>query len=651
MLKGKGKAFKPKISAAQRRPQSAQPSQTSRETTREPTREPTPSLKRKEREDEAPAPPPKRIPSPAPRAALTAETSNATLPEPTVVAEQARYPTPEPTQPTSAPVPSESTQPTPSIEQPTSEPAQQVVGAPPTPAPTEETPQNESPQDPPQDVPALAERESMVIDDEVPAAEEQLEASHDAPSVTHEEAQPSTSAPSLPADRRITGLGPVGDSGLGPAGDPGQVVGAQQVARVSEIVPMAALNPDGTTEEIIEKPASAADKTKKKKVVRRKKVQAAQEGDDVRATVEMQLNRPRRGATGKRPRKKKEGEKRRKQRASTPEGAEDEQVDHSVLTMSDLCKDLRIGKKFSKHEEIKKRNDEKKKVSIRAKLAEQMPGLNPEAEGAAGDSAAAQAGGEAVSEPPVMIGQAAQMRLVDGQLVLDETSLQIDRHKRAQLEVAEYEEVEENDFTRITTSGTYMKRERAQIWDAAANELFYQGLRQFGTDFEMIAKMFPHRNRRQIKLKYNKEERTNAAKLNRALLGEKTEGIDLEEYKNLTGLEFEDVAAIDAERAAIDRDHNAEQEKHAAEAAEQTRKKKEAINARGKAARRILDSVDDDDGPGESAKENHEPSASKSREASAAPKSKKGKAVAKPSKKNKHSHRGGGEEVEVFGDL
>jgi transcription factor TFIIIB component B'' len=162
--------------------------------------------------------------------------------------------------------------------------------------------------------------------------------------------------------------------------------------------------------------------------------------------------------------------------------------------------------------------------------------------------------------------------------------------------------------------------------------------------------MFPHRNRRQIKLKYNKEERTNAAKLNRALLGEKTEGIDLEEYKNLTGLEFEDIAAIDAERAAIDREHIAEQEKHAAEAAEETRKKKEAINARSNAARRILDSVDDD-GPGESAKENHEPSASKSREASAAPKSKKGKAVAKPSKKNKHSYRGGGEEVEVFGDL
>jgi transcription factor TFIIIB component B'' len=456
-----------------------------------------------------------------------------------------------------------------------------------------------------------------------------------------------------PSDLRVagesigerTGDGSVTESSqpyLGPAGDVGS--GEGQAVQVSQLVPVAALNPDGTTGYAPEEPASGAE-TPNKKATKRKKIQAAQDGDDVRATIDMQINRPRRVTGTKRSRKKKDGDRRKKIRAMTPEGAEDDVVDHSTMKMADLCRDLRIGKKFSKHDEIKQRVVQKK---VKAKLVNTHPELITLAEGEAqaGEDSQAQTDREAEASEPAasVIPSGPQMRVVDGQIVLDDSSLQIDRHKRAQAENIEMEEVEENEFTRITTSGTFMKRERAQLWDHAATDMFYRGLRMFGTDFEMIAKMFPHRNRRQIKLKFNKEERNNLTKINRALMVEK-DSIDLDEYQVMTGLKFEEVADIEAERDTIEAEQVAEQEKHAAEIAETARKKKADIQAKSDAAKRILATADEP--TGDSAKENEQ--IGSAREASATAKGKK-KTALKRKKKNPHSSRGG-EEVEVLGTI
>jgi len=222
----------------------------------------------------------------------------------------------------------------------------------------------------------------------------------------------------------------------------------------------------------------------------------------------------------------------------------------------------------------------------------------------------------------------------------------LDRHKRAADEGVVMEEVEENEFTRITTSGTFMKRERAVMWDAAAEELFYKGLRWFGIDFETIAMMFPHRNRRQIKLKFNKEERTNSTKITRALIKERVP-IDLEEYQALTGMKYEEVAIIDAEQRKIEEEQEAEQQRHASDVAEATRKKKEAIHSMSAtavgAARLGTDSAKENEVEGgDEAGDGKIGAASKSR--------KKG-AVKKRKKKNLHSTRAGGEEVEVLGTI
>lgn len=70
--------------------------------------------------------------------------------------------------------------------------------------------------------------------------------------------------------------------------------------------------------------------------------------------------------------------------------------------------------------------------------------------------------------------------------------------------------------TRIT-SNSFKTINRADKWTDQETEKFYQGLAMFGTDFSMIAILFPKRNRDQVKNKFNKEERTNPDGVNKAL--------------------------------------------------------------------------------------------------------------------------------------
>ncbi|XP_051143247.1 uncharacterized protein LOC127259731 isoform X2 [Andrographis paniculata] len=64
---------------------------------------------------------------------------------------------------------------------------------------------------------------------------------------------------------------------------------------------------------------------------------------------------------------------------------------------------------------------------------------------------------------------------------------------------------------------SHMDRTPATRWSKQETELFYEGLRQFGTDLSMIQQLFPERSRRQVKLKYKKEERQQPLRLREAL--------------------------------------------------------------------------------------------------------------------------------------
>lgn len=393
----------------------------------------------------------------------------------------------------------------------------------------------------------------------------------------------------------------------------------------SDVVTAASLNPDGTSGGVIEEPVSGAENgignENANASARRRRIQTADDGGDARATVNMDVNRARRATGAKRARRQQHGTRRPRVRAGTPEGASDEEIDPVNMKMSELTKDLKIGKKFSKYAEIKAMEEQKKQEIIKAKMLRQNPELaplmtassRPNPVGSVTITTAGNAGGNTnvvageasratesahSPEPQPGVISGPRMRLLNGRMVLDETSLTIDRHANAELEREGMEEVEENDFSRKITQGTFMKREPSLSWDSAANQLFYIGLRQFGTDFGMIASMFPHRNRRQIKLKFNKEEKCNAAKINRILMNPK-EPIDLDQFEKMSNKKLQSVAEIEAERAKFDAEQREEIEKFAEAAAEATRKKKESIKG-SEAARRILSNMSDESDDGES---------------------------------------------------
>jgi transcription factor TFIIIB component B'' len=436
---------------------------------------------------------------------------------------------------------------------------------------------------------------------------------------------------------------------------------------------MAALNPDGTSGGIIESPN---DQGRKKKVIARRKAPTAVDiAQDDRATLDMELPGPRR-RLGRPPKKQKTPRepKKRGEREDTPSGAEEEVVDPTTLTMSALCKDLRIGKKFSRHDDIKARVQKEKAESTARRSARDNSELAASTEEQEGDvsvvnanleaDAQAAAGGNAdpseaaVEEPDVAApqGRSVMMRIVDGQIVVDERSVQIDRHREAQnAQDGPMEVVEENDFTRIITAGTYMKREKTSAWDWPAMDMFYKGLRTFGTDFGMIANMFPHRSRKQIKLRFNKEERENPELIARALSAPQIP-INFEEYSKFSNKTFLETEEIHAEQQALKAEHEASLAAAESRNASANKKKKDAIRKNG--VKDILDAVSDDEDDhagGSSAKENRAPSAgaARSREASTAagPGRRGGKKAAKPSRANKHSMRAGGEEVEVLGTV
>ncbi|KAK9903192.1 hypothetical protein M0R45_001157 [Rubus argutus] len=75
---------------------------------------------------------------------------------------------------------------------------------------------------------------------------------------------------------------------------------------------------------------------------------------------------------------------------------------------------------------------------------------------------------------------------------------------------------------RVSTSSSsfnyqsYMDKAPIARWSKKDTELFYEGIEQFGSDFSMIAQLFPGRTRHQIKLKFKKEDRQNPLRINEA---------------------------------------------------------------------------------------------------------------------------------------
>lgn len=242
----------------------------------------------------------------------------------------------------------------------------------------------------------------------------------------------------------------------------------------------------------------------------------------------------------------------RRKRSVTPEDAENIQIDPQTITLAELTKNMRTGKRWDKAhlieqvEQERKREMQKKRLIKlgRLKEGEELPTEHgSEADGTPGpgdSSSSTPAPAPPPKSPtPAPLPSGPQMRVVNGVMVVDETTTQYDRFAEADAARETYESKEEHEFSRRTTQRTNMTRKpQANFWGPEETDKFYHGLRMFGTDFGMIAKMFGGaKSRRQVKLKFNREERANPVGVNKCIIGEKEVVMDLDAVGGGDGLE------------------------------------------------------------------------------------------------------------------
>lgn len=258
----------------------------------------------------------------------------------------------------------------------------------------------------------------------------------------------------------------------------------------------------------------------------------------------------------------KEPGRRGRRRVPTPENAEVVEIAPGLVKMADLCKDLRTGKK-SKRETALQELDwtevvRKQRERKRAVAAGEMP--PPETV----DQMLERVGRERDREQD-MAQAVPNTIIVNGEIQLDQSSLQIDRHAHAQAErdAEQLEVVDESEITRRVNSGSWLKREKTESWDEEHTDLFYNGLRMFGTDFEMISKMFPGRTRRAIKLKFTKEEKMDKSRIKDTLLGERLP-VDMAMFEKLSNTIYKDPKELERE---MDEDRRRLEEEQAKERA------------------------------------------------------------------------------------
>ncbi|KAI9297418.1 hypothetical protein K502DRAFT_323314 [Neoconidiobolus thromboides FSU 785] len=111
-----------------------------------------------------------------------------------------------------------------------------------------------------------------------------------------------------------------------------------------------------------------------------------------------------------------------------------------------------------------------------------------------------------------------KIKEVNGEFIIDQSSLHITHAQLVNKNEPEILQVEHlGEMGNHGNSSQFVKKSGNKRWSEWETDLFYKGLVKWGTDFEMIAKEFNNRSRRQIKLKYIKEDAVNSHKVTQAL--------------------------------------------------------------------------------------------------------------------------------------
>ncbi|KAI8420070.1 hypothetical protein MSG28_008658 [Choristoneura fumiferana] len=121
---------------------------------------------------------------------------------------------------------------------------------------------------------------------------------------------------------------------------------------------------------------------------------------------------------------------------------------------------------------------------------------------------------EEVDDPPAESAPVPQIKLgPNGEIMLDEQSLvikQTDSNRKLSSSV-----VREGAWG--GGGGRYSRSARTADWSEAETVRFYRALAAVGTDFTLMAPLFPDRTRKDLKLKFKKEEKLNGIQVDKAL--------------------------------------------------------------------------------------------------------------------------------------
>ena len=249
-----------------------------------------------------------------------------------------------------------------------------------------------------------------------------------------------------------------------------------------------------------------------------------------------------------------------RKRNATPEEAEEHQRDVTGTTMGELCQDDRLGRKSTRETDMQSLGRTAIKQAWREQADRARESQNSRSKKLLTDTA---------QDEPVVALIPTMMVNKEGQIVINQDSTEIDPHQGLEDIARNAEDViEDRAITRRTNQSTIGKRKGlsgiSSRWSDENTDLFYKGIRMFGTDMMMIASLFPGLTRRHIKLKYVKEEKTNYARLQRNLamkdpidlawVGGQTEKDYIEDpMEFLAGLEADKVKAEAEEKERLAR--------------------------------------------------------------------------------------------------
>ena len=297
-----------------------------------------------------------------------------------------------------------------------------------------------------------------------------------------------------------------------------------------------------------------------------------QEGEQP-ATKAKKPRKPRQKAAPK-PRAKKatpeggaEGEAQEETNADEEEPESDpelHEIDPEALSMYTITKQKRYGKTSEREKKMAEIDWEEVKRKRRAEAdglsLEQAQQSNTHQKETDANASTEDANGATATDKQDTTTRAVEgglgFRVVNGEIVEDEETLQIDRRAQAQAEIAMQAPVEEEDeLTRFHNRATYMndrkrdEKDRVPMWKSKSDpwsedetDRFYDALKNWGTDFMIISQLFPPKTRAQIKKKFNREERLDPERVNAALLGkDPVRAMDLNAYALAANL---DVAAF-----------------------------------------------------------------------------------------------------------